>query len=147
MIDLTIVLFVLGFAVVLSELALGPLKVQTALPRLVGVWGVLGVLVMAHFALVRGSGALVFGVFWAGAFLAWFGVRSHVESSILLRMLYLLRSEPLSGDQVVAAYEAQYGPQQRIDELLRGGLLERSGGGYRVTAKGQRIVAAVDRLK
>ena len=146
MIDLVIVLIIVGVALVWSEVTLGGRKVQSALGSLVKVWGILGVMIMAHFFMARGGGALVFGVFWAGTFLAWFGVRSHIESSILLRMIYLLRAQERSGDQLVAAYDALYGPEERREELFRSGLAEADGASARLTAKGQRILGAAEWL-
>lgn len=147
MIDLAIVLIVLSVAIVTSEVRLGGRKVQTALPQLLVVWGVLGLMIMAHFGAARGRGFFVFGVFWAGAFLTWFCVRSHVESSILLRMLYLLRGRARSGDELVADYERLYGEEQRRRELLAAGLAEEGPEGVRVTAKGKRILAGADWLR
>lgn len=140
MIDLAIVLLIVGVALVWSEVSLGGRKVQSALGSLVKVWGILGVMIMAHFFFARGSGSLVFGVFWAGTFLTWFGVRSHIESSILLRMVFLLREQERSGDQLVAAYDALYGPEERRQELFRSGLAEPAGAGAKLTPKGERIL-------
>ena len=146
MIDLAIVTLVLGIALVWSEVSLGGRKVQSALPSLIKVWGILGVMIMAHFFMARGGGALVFGVFWAGTFLTWFGVRSHVESSILLRMVYLLRERGRSGEQLLAAYDSLYGPEERRQELFRSGLVEAEGAGVRLTAKGRRILRGAEWL-
>jgi hypothetical protein len=147
MIDLAIVALVLAVAVVLSEVRLGGYKLQTALARVLPVWVVIGVMIMAHFAAARGSGAFVFAVFWSGAFLTWFGIRSHVESSILLRMLHLLHGREISSSDLVHEYESLYGPRQRVDELVRSGLLELVPEGFRVTPKGERILAAAAWLR
>lgn len=145
--DLVIVVLVLSIAIVGSEVRLGGRKVQTALSQLLVVWGVLGVMIMAHFAAARGRGFLVFGVFWAGAFLSWFCVRSHIESSILLRMLHLLRGRERTGEELVADYESLYGAHQRRQELVASGLAEEGPDGLRVTAKGKRILAGADWLR
>ena len=147
MIDITVVLLVLATAMVLSEGALGGRKLQSGLRRVLAVWGVLGAMIMAHFAAARGSGAFVFALFWAGAFLSWFGVRSHVESSILLRMVYLLRGKEMTGEQLLANYESLYGARQRLEELLHSGLAEQRPEGVCLTPKGRRILAAVDWLR
>jgi hypothetical protein len=146
MIDLAIVVIVLGVAVVASEVSLGGRKVQSSLASLVKVWGIIGVAIMGHFFMARGGGALVFGVFWAGAFLTWFGVRSHIESSILLRMVHLLRAQERRGDELVAAYDALYGPGERREELFRSGLAEPAPEGVRLTPKGKRILGAAEWL-
>lgn len=147
MIDLAIILVCLGIALVASESALGGRKLQTGLARVVLVWGGIGLALVLHFAAARGAGVLVFGVFWAGAFLTWFGVRSHIESSILLRLLFLLRGEERGADALLGRYEELYGPEQRLEELLRSGLAERAPDGMRVTPKGRRILAAVGWLR
>lgn len=147
MIDVGITLVLLVAAVVISEVALGERKLQTGLASVLRAWVVTGAMLLAHLALARGSGVLVAGVFWAGAFLSWFGMRSHVESSILLRMLYLLRGRTMTGDELVAAYERQYGPEQRVEELVRSGLAEKGPDGTRITAKGKSILAATDWLR
>lgn len=147
MMDVVAALAFVLIAAALTEVALGGRKVQTGLVRAVGVWAAIGLSLAAYAAAVRGSGALVFLVFWGGAFLSWFGIRSHLESSILLRMVYLLRPADLSGDQLLAAYDRFYGPQQRIDELLRSGLAERIGAGLRLTSKGRSILRAAQWLR
>lgn len=147
MIDLGIVALCLGVALVASESALGGRKLQTGLSRVLVLWGAIGAALVLHFAFARGAGMLVFGVFWSGAFLTWFGVRSHVESSILLRLVFLLRGGGQQPEALLARYEALYGPEQRLEELLRSGLAEREGEGLRVTPKGRRILAAVDWLR
>ena len=147
MIDLAIVALVLAVSVVISEVRLGERKLQGALSRVLIVWVVIGIMIMAHFTAARGSGAIVFAVFWSGAFLTWFGVRSHIESSILLRMLYLLQRSEMSGAQLVSEYEGAYGPQQRVDELVRAGLIQSVSDGFRVTSKGEKILAAAAWLR
>lgn len=127
-------------AVVASEVALGPRKIQTGLLRVIAVYGAIGGGLLLYFALVRRAEATSFALFWAGAFLSWFGVRSHIESSILLRMVYLLRRGPLAAARLLHEYEARYGAEQRLEELVRAGLAAKEAkGGLRVTAKGRRI--------
>jgi hypothetical protein len=86
-------------------------------------------------------------IFWGGAFLSWFGVRSHVESSILLRMLYLLRRGSMTEEQLVADYASHYGQAIRIEELVRGGLASRTNGKLSASAKGKAILGIVARLR
>jgi hypothetical protein len=92
-------------------------------------------------------GVIAFTIFWGGAFLSWFGVRSHIESSILLRMLYLLRKKPLSEAELLAAYTALYGPEKRFEELLRGKMALQSDGVTTVTPKGKTILRVVSLLR
>lgn len=127
-----------------SELALQGKKLQTALARVLVVW-------VAAFAAV--AGAVVrpdlpaVAVFWCGAFLLWFGVRSHVESSILLRMLYLLRRRPMTDAELMAEYASVYGESMRLAELGRGGLVVEDRGGVRVTPKGKVVLRFASKLR
>ncbi len=141
--------FVAGFvaAVCLSEVALRGTKLQTGLAKVVFVHtGVAGLLLLYFFL----KGRMVLPgvvIFWSGAFLTWFGVRSHMESSILLRMLYLLRRGFMSEKHLMEEYESHYGESQRLDELFRGGLLKRTPEGNIVTSKGLFILRVVSLLK
>ena len=80
---------------------------------------------------------------WGGFFLAWFGIRSHIESSILLRILYTLGKSPgISSEDLIQAYEKKQGPEERLAELKRGGFLKPDKDTFTLTGKG-RIVAKV----
>jgi hypothetical protein len=79
--------------------------------------------------------------------LSWFGVRSHIESSILLRMLYSLRRRPMTETGLVDEYLSHYGEAARTEELLRGGLASRNGDRLSVTSKGKRILNIVSKLR
>jgi len=144
------ILLVLGalFAVmVLSELVLGNTKLQTGLSRILVAW-TLVYLAAIYFVVHYGNvGVLGFTVFWGGAFLSWFGVRSHIESSILLRMLHLLRSGPRDEAGIVNAYMAIGGERVRLEELLKGGMAIREGDGFSVTPKGKTILGVVAKLR
>ena len=134
-------------AVIASEVVLGGTKLQTGLARILAVHSLLAAVLLAYLFL-NSPGALVAAViFWAGAFLAWFVVRSHAESSILLRMIFLLRSKPRTRDQLIAEYSAAYGGSLRLEELLRGGLARQGATGIEVTAKGRNILRIVSLLK
>ncbi len=134
-------------ALVASEIALGGAKLQTVLSRLLLVWAVIGAAAIAGLGVSGGGSLVAFGVFWAGCFLTWFGVRSHIESSILLRMVYLLREGPLTEEELMQRYNPIYGGRLRVDELVRGGLAERVPQGLRVTPRGKRIASVAARLK
>ena len=62
-------------------------------------------LLLLYLAITRLSAVLPFAIFWSGAFLTWFGVRSHIESSILLRMAYLLRGHPMQPGELLEEYD------------------------------------------
>ena len=129
-----------------SEFVLSGAKLQTRLLPATAVWS--GAFAAALIVLLEagGSGVVALTIFWGGAFAFWFGVRSHLESSILLRMLALLRRGPMSDSELVAAYTACYGKPARLAELCRAGLVSGQGNLLHVTAKGKAILAVVSRL-
>ena len=131
-----------------SELTLRGRKLQTSVARVVAVW-VVGYVAAATWLLREGRAGLVaFAILWCGAFLLWFGVRSHIESSILLRMLCLLRERPMTDAQLAAAYASRYGESMRLAELRRGGLVavDRRGSA-RVTPKGRMVLLVASKLR
>jgi hypothetical protein len=147
---MTGVLIVLGLllaVMIASELALGGIKLQTGLSRVLVAWALVylpGVFVLARHG---GVGPVAYTVFWGGAFLSWFGVRSHIESSILLRMLYLLRRKAMTETGLVTEYTSLYGEALRREELFRGGLAAREGDRVVVTPKGRAILGVVEKLR
>src|SRR5688572_7690128 len=92
-----------------SELVLRGTKLQSGLSRILPTWAI--VYIVTVFLLVRSTpvGPVAFTIFWAGLYLSWFGVRSHIESSILMRMMYLLRRQSRTQESLVAEYESHYG--------------------------------------
>src|SRR5216110_1710512 len=102
-----------------SELALGGTKLQTGITRALVAW--IASYVAAITWIVRGadSGLAACTIFWGGVFLLWFGVRSHIESSILLRMLFLLRQSPMTDGGLLDEYMARCGESARVSELRR----------------------------
>jgi hypothetical protein len=114
-----------GFGVTVASIEglLKSRKLQGAVGRIVithaiGLAALIAVLVPSHRL-----GIVPIFIFWSGALLCWFGVRSHIESSILLRMVHMLRRNPVRGRDLTSQYESFYGRTQRIEELLRAGLL------------------------
>jgi hypothetical protein len=147
MTELLVALGAVVLAVVGSEIALGGRKVQTGLGRALAVFAAVGFGAGVFTGAGREGGMLVFLVFWAGVLASWFVVRSHLESSILLRMVHLLRRRAMSAEELLAAYEADYGPRQRVEELIRSGLAVETASGLQSTAKGRTILAAADWLR
>ena len=147
MMGLSIVAVALFVAAVASELVLRGTKLQTGLGRVLVAWAVTYLAALYPLWAYGDTTPLPFTIFWGGAFLSWFGVRSHVESSILLRMLYLLRDRPLSESELLAEYTAQYGPEMRFEELLRGKMATRNGDVTSVTPKGKTILRVVSLLR
>ena len=140
MIELAVCLVSWLLAIIVSELALAGRKVQTGLRRALVVYVTVGAALVSLGAASGRIAPPVLVVFWCGAFLTWFCVRSHVESSILLRFLYLMRSGPMRKNELLDRYEAFYGRERRVEELLRAGLVEEHNGEQRVTRKGALIL-------
>lgn len=143
----TLILFS-GFmlAVLSSELVLKGTKLQTALLKVLGIhlfWLIAISICLNRF--LQFSFVVVF-LFWMGAFLSWFGVRSHLESSILLRMLFFVRKEPMTEQDLVLKYENHHSEASRLEELFRANLLERSSNGFQITSKGRWIATAASFL-
>jgi hypothetical protein len=147
MIQILILAVAFLLAVLISELALRGMKIQTGLFKVILIHGIIFVLTLVYLSRSRETALLGPAIFWTGAFLSWFGARSHVESSILLRMLFLLRANPLTASRLLSEYEADYGESLRIEELARTGLIVQGPNGVRVTRKGRWILNAVGRLK
>jgi hypothetical protein len=147
MTDLLIITAALLVVAIASELVLGRAKVQTGLLRIMAAWAAVYFILLYFFLGWTDVDAVAFTIFWGGAFLSWFGVRSHIESSILLRMTYLLRRGPLTDAELVANYNCQFSEEMRLEELLRGGLLVRDEGHLVVTPKGKIILAMVDKIR
>ena len=133
--------------IILCELVLKGTKLQTALIKVFLVHGLCWIALLIFLLANNESGIIAMTIFWAGAFLTWFGIRSHIESSVLLRMLYLLRQQPVSSDQLLSQYHSHYGKELRIEELIRGGLLESGSSELNVSKKGNLILRIVQLLK
>jgi hypothetical protein len=147
MIDALWVMAAFCLCLLLCELALRGTKVQTGLSRVLVVHFLCWLAVLVMMMSARRVGFVAITGFWAGGFLSWFGVRSHAESSILLRMLYLLRKGPKMTEEWLKEYHSHYGPELRIEELFRAGLIAGKPEGAVVTAKGERILKAVSWLR
>jgi len=146
MLDLASCILIWLLAIVTCEFVLAGRKVQTGLWRAAWVYAVMGALLLLWMGPGR-VGVAVLVVYWAGAFLTWFCVRSHIESSILLRLLYLLRAGPLPALELLERYEQLYGHGQRLGELVRAGLVERQGAETHLTRKGALILRITARWR
>lgn len=144
--DVLAVFVALAVALAGSELALRGTKLQTGLMRVLAVWAIVYAGLLGYMITCGSTGVIVFTLLWGGAFLSWFGVRSHIESSILMRMMFLLRKKALTSDELVHEYEAHYGESLRMEELFRGRLLERQDR-VQITPKGRIILQIVAMLK
>lgn len=148
MTGVTVVGSSLILALVGSEISLRGTKLQTGLSRVLVVWGLVYLGTMYWLIAAAEISTIAFTIFWGGAFLTWFGVRSHLESSILLRMLVLLRGRGMTERQLVNEYISTNGEAVRLEELFRGGLAQRdSGGRAMLTNKGKTILRCVAKLR
>jgi len=133
-------------AIALSELMLAGTKLQTGFVKVVVSFVITGACVLAYFLLSGKAGIVAVGTLWSGLFLSWFGVRSHLESSILLRMLFLLRNSPMTAQNLLSVYEGHYGEASRLEELYLGGLLKKEESGNVLTPRGKSVLRIVSFL-
>jgi hypothetical protein len=127
-------------------MALRGTKLQTGLSRVLVVWMVIYVIMVVILRTCIQAGFVACTIFWAGAFLSWFGVRSHIESSILMRMMYLLRRRAMKAEELLGDYQSHYGEEMRFEELARGNMIQR-GDEIQVTSKGRFILRMVALLR
>lgn len=140
----SILILVGGFfsAIVVGEIVLGGRKLQTGVLRLVVVHGVFWAAAVMYLYICRQVSVVAVSAFWAGGFLSWFVVRSHIESSILLGMVMIMREGPLSNAEILSRYESVQGLKHRTDELVNAGLVEKlDGDKLTITRKGQVVMA------
>jgi hypothetical protein len=133
-------------AMIASEVALRGTKLQTGLARVLVVYFLIGGGLLLFFIISGNLGPVACTVFWSGCFLSWFGVRSHLESSILLRMLFLLKKRAWTAQELLTEYNLHYGEAARLEELVRGGLTGPGTGVPALTSKGKTIVRIVSLL-
>lgn len=145
--DLTLAIVFFVASIMLCELILKGTKLQTALIPVFAVHAFCWVALLIFLNWKRQSSGIAVTIFWAGAFLSWFGIRSHIESSILLRMLYLLRQHPTTANELISRYHSHWGEELRVEELVRAGLLNHVSNDVAITRKGNLILRIVDLLK
>ena len=128
-------------AVVASELLSGK-NLQSVLGRVI-ICHVVAFAIAASATRIVPAAAVF--VFWTGMFSLWFGLRSHIQSSILLRMLTRLRDRPATRAEILDWYNERFGRAHRVEGLVGAGLVTATGGVLAPTAKG-RAVARIARL-
>ena len=69
-----------------------------------------------------------------------------VSGSISVSLLLTLRNGPVKVEGLRALYSSKGMISRRLEKLTGAGLLEHSHGGYTITGKGRRLVAAFHRL-
>lgn len=135
-------------AVLLNEiLLLSGRKVQSRIFGILMVHYVIFLMTILFITPAEVVRPVSIAIFWLGGFLSWFGIRSHLESSILLRMLYLLKFRSMKPAELLEEYENHYGETLRIEELIRSGLIRRDGQHFTLTRKGRWILAAATSLR
>jgi hypothetical protein len=122
------------------ELLLQRAKLQTRFTRILMAHILFAVGGMIFLHRLYGIHSLAVAVFWLGGFLSWFGIRSHVESSILIRMIFLLRQQPMRPEELIIDYKRHYSSALRLEELQRSGLLDRKGNQLQLTKKGECVL-------
>jgi hypothetical protein len=145
--DLTLAAVFFIISIVICEIVLRGTKLQTTLSAILAIHAFCWIVLLILLLWRKQTGATAVTIFWAGAFLSWFGIRSHIESSILLRMLYLLRQQPRTANELMSQYQSHWGEQSRVEELVRAGLLDQGSNHIALTRKGNLILRIVDLLK
>jgi hypothetical protein len=109
-------------AIVLPEPFLRRSTMLAQLPKVVAVHAGCAAPTTAYLVACSAGSAGALWVAWAGAFLIWLTVRSHISSSILLRMVHMLGERPLSASELTARYELDHGSEHRARQLESAGL-------------------------
>lgn len=133
-------------AVLICEVPLRFAKIQSALSKILIIHLVVAIFTY-RFILSSPVSVSSFLILWMGTFLTWFGIRSHMESSILLRLLLLLKKSPMTATELLEIYEKHHGIALRRKELIRGGLLEQNADRLQLTQKGRLILTLVFYLR
>ena len=115
-------------------------KIQTAFVPVLTFHTLIAISLYLFLSYIANISPISITIFWVGAFVFWFNVHTLFESSILLKMLYILKStDPMTKTELLKKYELHYGPDFRINELIKGEYFERSAEGFNVTRKGRFI--------
>jgi hypothetical protein len=137
-----------GFALAsgMSQLAIGRRKVQSRLVLVAAIH--LAVLFAILAAVPREDSAQIGGVliFWSGAGLSWFVVRSHLESSILLAMLLEIGDRSVTREGLIEVARKTHSFDRRLQELRGAGLLRDAAGAPHVTRRGRAVLVVFDWL-
>ena len=130
-------------ATLLSQAWLRGRKVQSALGGVVAIHLGVAALAAAILGVPHGAGFAALAAFWSGGALAWFVVRSHLESSILLTLVETIASGCTDRSEVLARFDAIGGLRMRIEELRAAGLIDDRGV---ATGKARLVLAVFGRL-
>ena len=141
-----LVLAAFALAAWTSQLAMGGRKVQNCLAPVAAIHLALLFAVLTAFP-VGNSGELGGALlFWNGAGLNWFVVRSHLESSILLAMLLEISDRAISREGLIEIAHTVHPFDRRLQELRAAGLLRDGDGAPRLTRRGRVVLVVFDWL-
>lgn len=111
-------------------------KVQLGLRRVAAVHLLFAATAVGALANWGGANPAVLLLFWTGAGLSWFVVRSHLESSILLAMLDHVARGIADREELPGRLGERHGFEARMRELELAGLVS-AGDAPRITRKGR----------
>jgi predicted transcriptional regulator len=129
-----------------AEIVLKGRRLQSNVKRVVPLYIVMALCCITIGAYTHYPHPIVILMYWCGYFLTWFGIRSHLESSILLKMLTTLQKSSLSRDELMKAYLQSYSIRSRITELENSGLLESKKDIVSITTSGKKLLSIIDFL-
>jgi hypothetical protein len=127
-------------ATLLSQLLLGGRKVQERAGWVAVVQGAIAAVVLALGSRWLAVSPFEPAVFWLGAALSWFVVRSHLESSILLAMLVDVSAGCGKREELLQRHAGE-GFARRVEGLRRAGLIDQQGQDPAVTGRGRVVLA------
>lgn len=133
-------------APIAAEIVLKGRRLQSNVKRVAPLYIVIALCCITIGAYTHYTHPIVIVMYWCGYFLTWFGIRSHLESSILLKMLTTLQASNLSRDELMSSYLQSYSTQSRIAELDNSGLLESKKGIISITPSGKKLLSVIDLL-
>jgi hypothetical protein len=110
--------------------------------KFLAVGGAGGVALMCHMSWLCGASLATLAALSVYAFVCelYLFVFTLVAGSVSARLLQLLWERDLTMAQIQGLYDTTSMVTRRVDHLVAAGLLEPDGSGYRVTAKGRRVV-------
>jgi len=116
-------------------------KIQTAFVPVLTFHTLVAISLYLFLSYTSNISPISIAIFWVGAFVFWFNVHTLFESSILLKMLYMLKlTHPMTKTELLNKYEAHCSLDFRIEELIKGEFIERLKEGFNITRKGRFIV-------
>jgi hypothetical protein len=136
-----IVVGAFALATALGQALLRGGKVQSHSGLLAAVHLAVALPVLGVLALRQHAGLVGPILFWTGAGLTWFVVRSHLEGSILLAMLDDVEQGCGDRSALVRRYRARGGFTARLGALHEAGVIRDEAGEARVTRKGRMVLA------